>query len=193
MSTSSLVPLIVISPFLKLVNLVFNNFLTFCICKRNYARVHAFSKSLVGVPCMNGLPLMLNWNQCLSFIQQGEVNPFLFINCEHKGPLSSRSNLIHVMWFASKDESVGQPLNAKIIQPIIFCFISVHALEVLGKFKVILKWTCAFMKTHLDWYKCATTTCGKLLINWENQKIHMVYRTTNLVKDYDIYTTYFNH
>jgi hypothetical protein len=49
------------------------------------------------------------------------------------------------------------------------------------------------MYTHLDWYKCATTTCGKLAIDWENQKIHMVYRTTNLVKDYDIYTTYFNH
>jgi hypothetical protein len=98
------------------------------------------------------------------------------------------------MWFASKDESVRQPLNAKIVQPIIFGFINVHAPKVLGKFKVILKWTCAFMKTHLDWsYKCVTTTCGKLPIDWDNQKIHMVYRTTNLVKDYDIYTTYFNH
>jgi len=61
------------------------------------------------------------------------------INSEHKGPLSSRLNLIHVMWFASKDESLGQPLNAKIVQPIIFGFISVHVPEVLGKFKVILK------------------------------------------------------
>ncbi len=89
---------------------------------------------------------------------------------------------------------MGQPLNAKIVQPIIFGFISVYVLEVLGKFKIILKWTYAFMKTHLEWsYKCATTTCGKLPIDWENRKIHMVYRITNLVKDYDIYTTYFNH
>jgi hypothetical protein len=74
---------------------------------------------------------------------------------QHKGPLSLRPYLIpNLCDLFLKMRDGGQPLSVRIVQPIISNFINAHALGVLGKFKVTLKWIDVFMKTHLDWKTC---------------------------------------
>lgn len=107
---------------------------------------------------------------------------------QHESPFSSRPDILKEicdMLIAMRD--AGQSLSAGIVQPIILGLLSSRAPELLGKFKVSIEWTRNFMKHQLQWsYRRATTACGKLPLDWEDQGRMMALRVAYLIRAYDI-------
>ena len=107
---------------------------------------------------------------------------------QHEAALSSRLDVVQeICDLLLRMRDGGQSLNAGIIQPIIKGVIATRALELLGDFQVSVDWTRRFVKQHLQWsYRCATTTCGKLPLDWEELGKLMALRVVSLVRAYDI-------